>query len=112
MDILNFISWIKGKRVVTSVDTAKTLLPVGLKDPRRDDAYLAGAITVEDFAAQLGGSNQVLGVSIWANGFQSVGCLNEDITLPTPGNFTYQSPLAMCVGKTLTIPVGTTLTII
>jgi hypothetical protein len=112
MDILNFISWIKGKRVVTSVDTAKTLLPVGLKDPRRDDAYLAGVITVEDFAAQLGGSNQVLGVSIWANGFQSVGCLNEDITLPTPGNFTYQSPLAMCVGKTLTIPVGTTLTVI
>jgi hypothetical protein len=112
MDILNFISWIKGKRVVTSVDTAKTLLPVGLKDPRRDDGYLAGVITVEDFAAQLGGSNQVLGVSIWANGFQSVGCINEDITLPTPGNFTYQSPLVMCVGKTLTIPVGTTLTII
>jgi hypothetical protein len=112
MDILNFISWIKGKRVVTSVDPAKTLIPVGLKDGRRDDAYLAGAITVEDFAAQLGGSNEVLGVSIWANGFQSVGCINEDITLPTPGNFTYQSPLAMCVGKTLTIPVGTTLTII
>jgi hypothetical protein len=41
-----------------------------------------------------------------------VGCINEDITLPTPGNFTYQSPLAMCVGKTLTIPVGTTLTIV
>jgi hypothetical protein len=112
MDILNFISWIKGKRVVTSVNPARTLIPVGLKDSRRDDAYLAGAITVEDFAAQLGGSNEVLGVSIWANGFKSVGCINEDITLPTPGNFTYPSPLAMCVGKTLTIPVGTTLTII
>lgn len=112
MDILNFISWIKGKRQVTSVDPKKTLLPVGLKDGRRDDGYIAGAITVEDFAAQLGGSNQVLGVSIWANGFKSVGCINEDITLPTPGNFTYPSPLAMCVGKTLTIPVGTTLTIV
>lgn len=53
MDILNFISWIRGKRIVTSVDTAKTLIPVGLKDDRRDDGYLAGAITVEDFAAQL-----------------------------------------------------------
>ena len=53
MDILNFISWIKGGRVVTSVDPAKTLIPVGLKDDRRDDGYLAGAITVEDFAAQL-----------------------------------------------------------
>jgi hypothetical protein len=53
MDILNFISWIRGGRVVTSVDPTQTLLPVGLKDNRRDDGYLAGAITVADFAAQL-----------------------------------------------------------
>ena len=54
MDILNFISWIKGKRVVTSVDSTKTLIPVGLKDGRRDDDYLAGAISVQDFVAQYG----------------------------------------------------------
>ena len=53
MDILNFISWIKGGRVVTTVDPAKTLLPVGLKDDRRDDGYLAGTISVADFAAQV-----------------------------------------------------------
>jgi len=53
MDILNFISWIKGKRVVTTVDVAKTLLPIGIKDDRRDDSYLAGAITVQDFVGQL-----------------------------------------------------------
>ncbi len=53
MDILNFISWIKGKRIVTTVDPTQTLVPLGLKDGRRDDAYLAGAITVQDFAAQL-----------------------------------------------------------
>jgi hypothetical protein len=53
MDILNFISWIRGKRQVTTVDPAKTLLPVGIKDPKRDDEYIAGAITVEDFAAQI-----------------------------------------------------------
>ena len=53
MDILNFISWIKGKRQVTSVDPAKTLLPVGLKDARRDDEYLAGAISVQDFTTQV-----------------------------------------------------------
>jgi len=53
MDILNFISWIKGGRVVTTVDPTQTLLPVGLKDNRRDDGYLAGAISVEDLAAQL-----------------------------------------------------------
>jgi hypothetical protein len=53
MDILNFISWIKGSRVVTTVDPAKTLLPVGLKDNRRDDGYLAGAISVENLVTQL-----------------------------------------------------------
>jgi hypothetical protein len=53
MDILNFISWIKGSRVVTTVDASRTLLPVGLKDPKRDDGYLAGAISVTDFASAL-----------------------------------------------------------
>ena len=54
MDILNFISWIKGKRLVTTVDPAKTLLPVALKDSRRDDDYLTGAISVSDFANLVG----------------------------------------------------------
>jgi hypothetical protein len=61
MDILNFISWIRGGRQVTSVDPAKTLIPVGLKDPKRDDAYLAGAITVQDLSGQLGGDRLVAG---------------------------------------------------
>ena len=52
MDILNFISWIRGGRVVTTVNPAQTLLPVGLKDNRRDDGYLAGAISVEDLVTQ------------------------------------------------------------
>ena len=54
MDILNFISWIKGGRQVTTVDPARTLLPVGLKDGRRDDDYLTGAISVQDFINQVG----------------------------------------------------------
>ena len=53
MDILNFISWIKGGRIVTSVDATKTLMPVGLKDGRRDDDYLSGAITAQDFINQI-----------------------------------------------------------
>lgn len=53
MDILNFISWLKGKRVVSSVDATQTLIPVGLKDPKRDDGYLAGAISVADFSNAL-----------------------------------------------------------
>jgi len=59
MDILNIISWIKNKRYVTSVDPATTLMPIGLKDDRRDDGYLAGVITVENLAAQLGGNKLV-----------------------------------------------------
>ena len=59
-----------------------------------------------------GGNQQVLGVSIWANGFRIVGCIGEDITLPDNANIEYTSPLSMCVGSTLTIPVGTTLTIV
>lgn len=53
MDVLNFISWVKGSRIVTSVDGAQTLLPVGLKDPKRDDGYLAGAISVSDLTNAL-----------------------------------------------------------
>ena len=53
MDILNFISWIKGKRIVTTVPPSQTLIPVGLKDGRRDDDYLAGAITAQDFINQI-----------------------------------------------------------
>lgn len=50
--------------------------------------------------------------SIWANGFKIVGCISEDLTLPANSNLQYSSPLAMCVGYTLTVPLGTNLTII
>jgi hypothetical protein len=53
MDILNFISWIRGRRVVTSADPASSLLPVALKDGNRDDSYLTAAISVQNFATQV-----------------------------------------------------------
>ena len=53
MDVLNFISWLKSKRQVTTVDASQTLIPLGLRDPRRDDGYLPGAISVEDLAGSL-----------------------------------------------------------
>ena len=112
MDILNFISWIKGKRIVTTVDPNKTLLPVGIRNATRDDLYVAGAISVTDFAAQLGNPQQAVGTSIWANGFRIIGCIGEDITLPNNANIEFTGPLAMCPGFTLTVPIGTTLTIV
>jgi hypothetical protein len=57
MDILNFISWIRGGRKFTNVDPATTLVPVGVRDNRRDDKYLTGGISVEDLAAQIGGGS-------------------------------------------------------
>lgn len=51
MDVLNFISWLKSKRQVTTVDASQTLIPLGLKDARRSDGYLPGAISVEDLLA-------------------------------------------------------------
>lgn len=51
MDILNFISWIKGGRVLTTLDPTQALLPVGQRDNRRDDGYLTNAITVADLLA-------------------------------------------------------------
>jgi hypothetical protein len=72
MDILNFISWIKGGRVVTSVNPSQTLIPVGLKDNRRDDGYLAGAISVDDLAAQMLAGPQGPQGPIGATGLQGV----------------------------------------
>jgi hypothetical protein len=73
---------------------------------------------IEDITYLVGQSNsgsgnqQVLGASIWANGFRVVGCIGEDIVLPENSNLEFTGPLAMCVGATLTIPAGTTLTIV
>ena len=72
MDILNFISWIKGGRVVTSVNPSQTLIPVGLKDNRRGDDYLAGAISVDDLAAQMPAGPQGPQGPIGATGLQGV----------------------------------------
>ena len=58
------------------------------------------------------GNQQVLGTSVWANGFRVVGCIGEDITLPDNSNLEFTGPLSMCVGATLTVPVGTTLTVV
>lgn len=43
---------------MSTVDASKTLVPLGLRDGRRDDGYLSGAITVEDLLALGGGGLQ------------------------------------------------------
>lgn len=57
-----------------------------------------------------GGGQQVLGSSIWANGFTIVGAITEDITLPAGATVNYTGPLLM--SGILTVPAGTTLNIV
>jgi hypothetical protein len=66
MDILNFISWTKNGRTVSTVDGANTLVPLGFKDPKRDDGYLAGAISVTDFLALSPSVIAVNGTSLYS----------------------------------------------
>jgi hypothetical protein len=67
---------------------------------------------INDIVTELneGGNQQVLGTSIWANGFTIVGAITEDITLPAGATVNYTGPLSM--SGTLTVPTGTTLNIL
>ena len=53
MDILNFISWIKGSKLVSTVDPQKTLIPLGVKTNTRDDDYASVTMTVQNFTTQV-----------------------------------------------------------
>jgi|694.fasta_scaffold13212_11 hypothetical protein len=78
---------------------------------RRNERYIVEDI--QELVAGLNsgtGNQQVLGTSIWANGFTIVGAITEDITLPAGATVQYTGPLLM--SATLTIPLGTTLTIV
>lgn len=63
-------------------------------------------------AVNEGGTGEVVGTSIWANGFRVVGCIAENILLPENANLEYTGPLSICVGASITVPVGTTLTVV
>jgi hypothetical protein len=87
MDILNFISWIRGSRLVSSVDPSKTLIPLGVKNGRRDDDYVPVTITVQDLASSFGGDRLVAGtkeVVLTDNGG------NAELTF-SPGNAVIQT---------------------
>ena len=52
MDILNFISWIKAGNYRETLPTDVTnLLPIGAKDPNRDDAWLPLAVNAAPLQA-------------------------------------------------------------
>ena len=70
-----------------------------------DIRYLVGVLNA-------GGDQTVLGSSIWANGFTVTSCISESITLPENATVTYNGPLTLCGDAVLTVPDGTTLTVL
>ena len=56
MDILNFISWIKAKRI-TATPPDGSLIAVGLPSTKRDDKYLTVAMTLNDAVQSGNGGN-------------------------------------------------------
>jgi len=54
MDILNFISWIAGKKRVVTTVPSDSLIPIGVPTSQRGDDYLTVAIKTSDFVAQIG----------------------------------------------------------
>lgn len=53
MDVLNFISWIKSLKITSTLPN-NTLIPVGIKNSNRGDAYLPAVITSQNLIAQVG----------------------------------------------------------
>jgi hypothetical protein len=84
MDILNFISWIKGGRLVNTVDPTQSLLPIAVKDVKRDDGWLTVAMTVEDFTNQLDLDRLTAGTSEFVLDSTGTLTLNTgDLTIQT-----------------------------
>lgn len=83
-------------------------IPVGTKiDLRSAQVNSADpSYTIEDI---IGGSNQT---SISSNGFKVIGPINSNVLLPDNSNVQYTGPLVMGLGYSITVPLGTTLTII
>jgi len=66
MDILNFISWIKAKRVTTTPPDG-SLIAVGAPSRKRDDKYLTVAMTLNDAVAAGCQANSTLKTGIYDN---------------------------------------------
>lgn len=81
MDILNFISWLKGGRLVKTVDPKQSLVPIATRDSNRDDSWITNAMTVEDLANQIGGGGPVVD----PDGNLIIADSSNDTVTVTPG---------------------------
>lgn len=115
-NLTNFLSIIAKDRIKKKLEPSD-IIAIGTKQSSKLGDYKPTAIVYADLEAQLLASVPVaspvsqVATSIWANRFTPVGSITEDIILP-PGNFTYPSPMLIGVGGSVTVPVGTTLTVV
>lgn len=116
-NLTNFLNLIAKDRIKKKLEPSD-IIAIGTKQSSKLGDYKPTAIVYADLEAQLLASVPApalpvsqAATSIWANRFTPVGPITEDIILP-PGNFTYPSPMSIGVGGSVTVPVGTTLTIV
>lgn len=64
--------------------------------------------SIEDIISTVGGNTN----SISTNGFRLIGPINSNIILPDNSILEYTGPLIMGLGYSITVPLGTTLTIV
>ena len=116
-NLTNFLSLIAKDRIKKKLEPSD-IIAIGTKQSSKLGDYKPTAIVYADLEAQLLASvpapappvSQVA-TSVWANRFTPVGPITEDIILP-PGNFTYPSPMLIGAGGSVTVPVGTTLSVV
>jgi hypothetical protein len=96
MDILNFISWVKkGVRYITTVPTdTQVLLPLAVKDVRRDDEWLTMALNADGLKPLYNKGTVTQGTSI-----------TTGVTINTPSGVitTVSSTLASLAEATFTV---------
>lgn len=86
MDILNFISWIRSKKILKTLPKG-SLIPVGVRDTRRDDRYNTYAIKAEDL--NLGGGSEVITLNTYQELYDLI--LNEELVAGNWYKFPYRS---------------------
>lgn len=82
------------------------------RNKNRSGSNLNENMIVDDIRELVSIANSTGSSSFYGNGFRITGCIAENIVLPEGASIEYDGPLAMCVGYTLTVPSGTTLTIL
>jgi hypothetical protein len=107
MDILNFISWIKSGEYRTTLPTdTPSLIPVGAKDPTRDDGYRSLAINAAPLQSLYNNANATQLTSITTavtvdahNGI--ITTVSSTLAAATEAVFTVNNPVVTAASRVI-----------